>query len=153
MSDAIPEAVWKMVQNHLGYNDEEMELFKKHPRNTKVMAAAPDMAAKTIVFTVVESHGCNSQHTVGSRFFYTGDGNFLAKMAPPKVCAFILPVMTQAIYGIQELWYAGADPNKLTFNRGGCFDVGVKCGGWGHVVVEAEVMPRQEAQRLYESAE
>lgn len=30
--------------------------------------------------------------------------------------------------------------------------VGVKCGGSGHVVVEAEVMPRQEAQRLYECA-
>jgi hypothetical protein len=35
----------------------------------------------------------------------------------------------------QELIYAGVDPNEMKFTKVGCFDVGVKCGGLGHVTV------------------
>lgn len=150
--DQIPNQVWDMMQQHLGYSDEEIELFKNNPRNAKVMSTAPDMQNKTIVFEVIESQGCNSQHTVGTRFFFSGDGNLLSKMAPSKVCAFIMPVMTQAIYGIQELWYAGVDPNELCFKQAGCFDVGVRCGGWGHIKIEAKVMERQAAMVLYKNS-
>jgi hypothetical protein len=154
MSDPeVPEQVWKMVQNHLKYTDEEMALFRENPRNEKVMRTWPDMKAKTIVFEVVESTGCNSQHTVGTRFYLSGDGNLLTRMAPTKVCAYLLPLLTQGVFGMQELWYAGVDPNKLCFKRGGCFDVGVKCGGWGHVVIESKVMDRAEADRLFASTD
>ena len=63
-----------------------------------------------------------------------------------------MPVMTQCVFGIQELWYAGVDPNTLTFRRGGCFDVGVQCGGWGHIVLEASVMEKDEAAKLAEAS-
>ena len=148
--DNVPEEFWSLMKEHLGYSDEELELFKKHPRNEKVLKTALDMREKTIVFEVVESQGCNSKHTVGTRFYFSGDGNLLSKVAPSKVCAFALPIMTQAIFGIQELWYAGVDPNELCFKRGGCFDVGVRCGGWGHIVLEAKVMSRQQANDLYD---
>ena len=141
--------MWALVQQHLGYDDEEMALFRADPRNAKVLATAPEMRRKTIVFEVVESHGCNSQHQVGTCFFFTGDGNFITKMAPKRVCAFALPVMAQMIFGLQELWYAGVDPNEACFRRASCFDVGVACGGWGKVVVEAKVMDREEAERLH----
>jgi hypothetical protein len=146
----IPDEVWQMFQQHLGYSDEEFELFKRDPRNAKSLATGTDMVSKTIVFEVVESHGCNSRHGPGSRFFFSGDGNLLTKMAPSKVCAYLLPVMGQMVYGLQELWYAGIDPNELCFKRAGCFDVGVRCGGWGRVIVEARVMDRQEATGLFE---
>ena len=146
----VPDQMWQMMKEHLGYSDEEIELFKRSPRNAKVLATVPDMMRKTIVFEVVESQGCNSRHDVGTRFYFTGDGNLITKMAPPRVCAYALPVMTQAIFGIQELWYAGADPNSLSFRRGGCFDVGVQCGGWGHVVLEAKVMDREQAAKLWQ---
>jgi len=148
----IPDQVWATVQKHLGYTDEEFEQFRNDPRNAKVLAAGPDMMSKTIVFEVIESHGCNSQHRVGSRFYFSGDGNLLTKMAPSKVGAYLLPIMGQIIYGIQELWYAGVDPNDLRFKRAGCFDVGVSCGGWGHLMIEAKVMDRQEAKRLFEQS-
>jgi hypothetical protein len=32
----------------------------------------------------------------------------------------------------------------VMFNRTGCFDVGVSCGGWGHVVVEMRAEPIKE---------
>jgi hypothetical protein len=146
--DAVPEGIWSVMQERLGYTDEELELFKKDPRNAKVLATGMEMAQKTIVFEVVESHGCNSQHRVGTKFFFTGDGNLITKMSPSRVCAFVMPIMTQAIFAIHELWYAGADPNELRFKRGGCFDVGVRCGGWGHVVLEASVMDREAASQL-----
>ena len=147
----LPGQVWQMVQSHLGYDDEEMELFKANPRNAKVFAAVPMMKSKTIVMEVVESGGCNSKHTVGTRFYFSGDGNLLTAMAPSKVCAFLLPVMTQAVTAVQELWYAGLDPEAPMFHRAGCFDVGVRCGGWGHIVVDVRIVSREEAQALYDA--
>jgi len=146
----IPDQFWEVVQKRLGYSDEEMQIFREDPRNAKVLAAVPEMNSKTIVFEVIESKGCNSRHVVGTRFYFSGDGNLITKMAPSKVCAYILPILTQAIYGIQELWYAGADPNQLCFKRAGCFDVGVQCGGWGQVKVESRIMDREEAIKLFE---
>jgi uncharacterized repeat protein (TIGR04076 family) len=148
VEDAVPEEIWSMMKERLGYTDEELELFKGDPRNPRVLATGMEMAKKTIVFEVVESHGCNSQHRVGTRFFFTGDGNLITKMSPSRVCAFVMPVMSQAIFAIHELWYAGVSPNELRFRRGGCFDVGIRCGGWGHVVLEAKVMDREKASQL-----
>ena len=127
----IPEQVWELMKAHLGYTDEEIALFKENPRNSRVMARAGDMTGNTIVFEVVKSNNCNSGHQVGDRFYFSGDGNMITRMAPSKVCAYALPIMTQSIFAIQELWYAGVEPNQLCFKRGGCFDVGIHCGGWG----------------------
>jgi hypothetical protein len=30
----------------------------------------------------------------------------------------------------------------MRFNRVGCFDVGVRCGGWGHIALEIRVEDR-----------
>ena len=42
-----------------------------------------------------------------------------------------------------ELFYAGVDPNEMRLNRVGCFDVGVKCGGWGRIVLEVKMEERR----------
>ncbi len=136
-----------VLRERLGYSDQEMEAFAQNPRNARVLAVVPEMLSRTIVFDVIESHGCNSRHEVGTRFAFSGDGNLLTKHCPSKVCAFLLPVMAQAVFAMHELWYAGADPNQLCFRHGGCYDVGVKCGGWGRVVVEASVVDRSEAPK------
>mmetsp|Transcript_1018 Transcript_1018/g.782 ORF Transcript_1018/g.782 Transcript_1018/m.782 type:complete len:155 (+) Transcript_1018:64-528(+) len=152
VKNEIPEQVWEMMKKHLGYTEEEIAIFKKNPRNAKVMNTAPSMREKTIVFEVVESHGCNSQHNIGTHFFFTGDGNLITKMAPSRICAYAMPIMSSLIFGIQELWYAGINPNKLCFKRARCFDVGVRCGGWGNIILEAKVMKREEAKKLYEQS-
>jgi len=138
-----------MLKERLGYDDEELEVFKSNPRNARVIAVGPGLVSKTIVFEVVESHGCNCGHIVGTEFYFSGDGTLISKMAPPRVCVFAVPVMAQAIYGIHELIYAGVEPNALCFKRGACFDVGVRCGGWGRIVVEARVMDRAAATALW----
>ena len=72
----------------------------------------------------------------------------ISKLAPKRVCAFAMPIMTQAIFAIHEMIYAGLDPNDILFKRGGCYDVGLECGGWGRIVLEAKVLNREEAAKL-----
>jgi hypothetical protein len=52
--------------------------------------------------------------------------------------------MAPLIYTASELFYAGIDPNEMRFKRTGCGDVGVNCGGWGHIIVELRVEDRKK---------
>ncbi len=139
---AIPENVWGAIQTHLGYSDEELAAFRKNPKNEHILKCAPELMNKTIVMEVVESNGCNTQHKVGDKIYFDGAGNLLTRPSPKKVCIYLLNAATGMIFAANELFYAGVDPNEMRFNRAGCFDVGVKCGGWGRVVLECSVVDR-----------
>lgn len=138
------ERLWKVVQKRLGYTNEELEQFKQNPRNADVLAKGSNLMAKTIVLEVVESHGCNSQHKVGDKFFFDGAGNLLTELCPKKVCAYSLSSAVLMVFAANELIYAGVDPNEIRFRRAGCFDVGLQCGGWGRIVLELRVEERPQ---------
>jgi uncharacterized repeat protein (TIGR04076 family) len=139
----ISEDVWNFYQQHLGYSDEEMKKFRENPRNEDVISKASALMNKTIVVEVVDSHGCNSQHKVGDKFYFDGAGNLLTKLCPKRICFGALHSMPTSIYAAQELFYAGVDPNEMRFKRTGCVDVGVNCGGWGHIVMELRLEERK----------
>jgi uncharacterized repeat protein (TIGR04076 family) len=140
----IDEGIWKMVQEHLKYDDEEMEIFKANLRNEDVLSKTLIMLNRMIVAEVIESHGCDSGHKVGDRFYFDGRGvSLLAKLGPSKICIFALHAVALAMPAIAELTYAGIDPNQMRFKRFGCVDVGVRCGGWGHIVMEVKVEDRK----------
>lgn len=139
----ITKEIWDMMQNHLGYTDEEMKLFKADPKNEHVMAMAPALMDKTIVFEVVKSQGCNSHHKVGDKFYFDGAGNLIAKLCPKRMCVYALNIMAAPVFAMNELFYAGIDPNQMRFKRASCFDVGVHCGGWGQIVLEMRVEDRK----------
>ncbi len=139
----INEDVWNFYQQRLGYSDEEMKKFRENPRNENVISRAPALMNKTIVVEVVDSHGCNSQHKIGDKFYFDGAGNVLTKLCPKRVCFGALHSMLPLIYAAQELFYADVDPNRMLFKRAGCVDVGVDCGGWGHIVMEVRVEERK----------
>lgn len=139
----VDESFWQFMEKHLGYNDEEMKEFRENLRNTDVLAKAGELANKTVVVEVVESKGCNSQHKVGDKFIFDGAGNLLTKKNPKRICIYALAPLAQGIFAINELIYAGVDPNEIRFKRAGCFDVGVDCGGWGHIVMEVRVEERK----------
>jgi uncharacterized repeat protein (TIGR04076 family) len=120
-----------------------MALFRQNPRNKDVLLKAPELMSKTIVAEVVESHGCNSQHKVGDKFYLDGSGNLISKLCPKRMCIFALQPLLPAVFAADELLYAGVDPNQMRFNRAGCFDVGVKCGGWGRIIMEIRVEDRK----------
>ncbi|MBP7735673.1 MAG: TIGR04076 family protein [Spirochaetes bacterium] len=139
-----PEKMYEVMQKHLGYTDEEMVLFKKNPANEAVLATAPELMNKTIVFEVIESNGCNSHHKVGDRFYFDGAGNLITALNPKKVCIYALQAMLPVIFASNELMYNGVDPNRIKFNHAGCFDVGVKCGGWGRIILRYSMEDRKK---------
>jgi uncharacterized repeat protein (TIGR04076 family) len=143
----LDEKTWKTFQQYLGYNNEEMKKFRENPRNEDVLAKSPALMNKTIVVKVVDSHGCNSQHKVGDTFYFDGAGNLLTKLCPQRICIYALNSMTGLIFASNELFYAGIDPNEMRFRRAGCFDVGVQCGGWGHIVMELSVEDRDKLSK------
>lgn len=140
----VDENLWKYMQQHLGYDDEEMERFRSDPRNVDVLAKASELMNKTIIVEVVESENCNSHHRIGDQFIFDGAGNLLTKKNPKRICIHALAELPKFIFAINELIYAGADPNKIRFKRTGCFDVGVACGGWGHITMEIKIQERQK---------
>jgi len=139
----VDESMWNAIQKHFAYTDEEMEVFMENPRNMDVLAKAPLFANKTMVFEVVDAHGCNSQHKMGDKFYFDGAGNLLTKRSPDRICIYALNAASALIFAAGELLMAGVDPNELRFKRTGCFDVGVKCGGWGRIIMELKVADRQ----------
>jgi len=139
----VNEETWRFMQQHLGYTDEELEKFRSNPKNADIMSKAPDLMNKTIVAEVVASHGCASQHHVGDKFYFDGAGNLITKLNPKRICVHALSVLSGPMVVVNELFYAGVDPNEMRLNRVGCFDVGIQCGGWGHIAMEIKVEDRK----------
>jgi uncharacterized repeat protein (TIGR04076 family) len=135
---------WKIMKKRLGYSDEEMKTFRENPRNEDVLSRAPQLLNKTIVVEVVDSHGCNSQHQAGDKFYFDGAGNLLTKLCPKRICVYALNAITTQVFTANELLYAGVDPNEMRFKRAACFDVGLECGGWGRIVMELRVEDRKK---------
>lgn len=140
----VSEDQWKFMKEHLGYTDKEMKIFRQNPRNKDVLSKGESLMNKTIIAEVVDSHGCNSHHRVGDRFYFDGAGNLLTGLCPKRICIYALASVAPLIFTSNELVYAGVNPNKMRFRRTGCFDVGVQCGGWGHIVLELRVEERKK---------
>jgi len=140
----VSEDTWNFYQKHLGYTDVEMKKFRENPRNQDVISKAPALMNKTMIVEVVESHGCNSQHKVGDKFYFDGSGNLLTKLCPKRICISAMSSVAALIQASSELFYVGVDPNEMRFNRAGCSDVGVQCGGWGHIAMELRVEERKK---------
>jgi uncharacterized repeat protein (TIGR04076 family) len=138
----IDERLWRIMQRRLGYSDEEAQRFREDPRNADVLAKSAELMSKVIVLEVVHSHGCNSGHKVGDKFYFDGAGNLLTELCPQRVCGYSLGSALMMVFAANEMIYAGVDPNELRFKRAGCFDVGLDCGGWGRIVLELHVEDR-----------
>jgi len=135
---------WKFIKKRLGYDNEEMKIFRYNPRNEDVLNKAPQVQQKIIIVEVVNSHGCNSQHKVGNKFYFDGAGNLLTGQCPKKICIFALNAISTQVFSAGEFIMAGVDPNEMRFRRAACFDVGLECGGWGRIVMEMRVCDRKD---------
>ncbi|MBN1574592.1 MAG: TIGR04076 family protein [Deltaproteobacteria bacterium] len=139
----IDKETWDLIQKHLGYNDEEMKIFKENPRNEAVISKTSELIDKTIIFEVIKSEGCNSQHKVGDKFYFDGKGNLMTKLCPKRICVHALGPLSALVFTANELIYAGADPNEMRFPEVSCPDVGLECGGWGQIVMKLRVEDRK----------
>lgn len=133
---------WKFMKKRLGYSEDEINKFRENPKNKDILSKAPQLSKKMIIAEVIDSHGCNSQHKIGTKFYFDGSGNLLTDRSPAKICIYALNAITPQIFTAIELFFAGVDPNEMQFNRAACFDVGLECGGWGRIVLEIKVVDR-----------
>ena len=136
---------WKFIKERLGYTNEEMKKFRKNPRNEDVLSKAPDLLKKTIIAEVIDSHGCNSQHSVGDKFYFDAAGNILTELCPKRICVYAMNAIIPHLFTANELLHADVDPNEMRFKRAACFDVGLECGGWRRIVMEIKVEDRKKA--------
>lgn len=132
-----------IIKKNLGYTEEEMKIFLENKKNIEILEKIPNLLNKTIVIEVIESHGCNSQHLVGEKFYFDSFGNLLTKLSPKRICISALAAMDKLIFGANTLMFADQNLNKMLFNKAGCSDVGLKCGGWGNIAMEIKVIDRK----------
>ena len=133
----------KIMQKTLEFSDEEMKTLLDNPKNVQILKKAPELMKKTIIVEVIKSHGCASEHKVGDKLYFTGDGNLLTKLCPKRVCMSALNTAGGLVSNATTFMWAGQDPNEMPFKVGGCSDVGLECGGWGNIVMEVRVEDRK----------
>lgn len=131
-----------IIRRRLGLEETDFAIIRKNPKFQRLFRNAAAASRYRLVAEVVESTGCHSGHAVGQRIVFDSAGNLLTKESPERVCAFLLPNLTVLINAFFENLMNGRDPNEVMFNRTGCFDVGPRCGGWGHVRVEMRAQER-----------
>ncbi|MFX1340645.1 MAG: hypothetical protein ACFFDK_18690 [Promethearchaeota archaeon] len=131
------------LKARLEFTDDEMKTFLENPRNIEILKKAPDLVNKTIIVEVIKSHGCDSEHKVGDKFYFNGFGNLLTKLCPKRVCMSALNAAGNLVQNAVTLMWADQDPNKMPFNIAGCSDVGLECGGWGNIVMQIRVEDRK----------
>jgi uncharacterized repeat protein (TIGR04076 family) len=133
----------KNIQTLLEFTDEEMAQFKANPKNLEILKNTPNLINKTIVVEVTKSHGCASQHKVGDKFYFTGDGNLLTRLGPKRMCMSALSAAGGLVGSAVTFMWAGRDANDMPFTTAGCSDVGLQCGGWGNIVMNVRVEDRK----------
>ncbi|HUV08390.1 MAG TPA: hypothetical protein VMX75_11715 [Spirochaetia bacterium] len=132
----LDQRLWKIMQKRLGYDDDQLEIFQSNARNEEVVSKSKELFQKRFKVTIVEANGCNSRHKAGETFYLDGYGNLLKDLNPDKICIYAISAVSTLVFAAQELVYAGVDPNQMRFNRVGCIDVGLGCGGWGKIIME-----------------
>ena len=133
------EARWKALQKHLGYNDEELEILRNNPKNVKMVEKTPQFMTHKIIAEVIQSHGCHSQLHVGDKIVMNGNGQLIRDECPKNICIWALAPLSGIVNSVFERFVEHLDPNGLLFDVVHCEDVGVRCGGWGQILMKIRI--------------
>jgi uncharacterized repeat protein (TIGR04076 family) len=131
--------ILRRFQKHMGYTDEEMEIFLSDPEKVKMVTQTPEFVKCRVVAEVVESHGCHSQHRVGDRFVMTAGGQLIAEESPKRMCMFALGPVSNVLPAIYERLITKSDPNFERSQIVQCTDIGLDKGGWGKILMKVYV--------------
>jgi hypothetical protein len=126
----------EIIKKRLALEGDDLKAVLETPKYQRLFVNAIKASRYHLVAEIVSSKGCHSGHVLGQRIVFDSAGNLLTRESPDRVCAFLMPNLAVLINAFFENLINGRDPNEVMFNRTGCFDVGPKCGGWGHVQLE-----------------
>ena len=142
---AVIERRWKKVQEHLGFTDQELALFRSHPAHVKAVERARNFALMKMVIEVVEARNCAAGYKKGDRFVVDSEGLLVPAECPPKLCV-------GAIYAFKKLvdrmWQAFLDDStEVLHDTVHCPDVGVHEGGAGMATMRIIAAPKAVVQK------
>ena len=137
------ETMQENFKTHFNYTDEEMAMVASNPKYRRMLEKAPQSIMTQFIFEVDAAHGCAQQHQRGQTIVVNGDGSLACRNSPERICIYLLQALIPITFAAQEFIYAGLDPNTLKFTKVGCFDTGVRCGGFGHVSVAFKSRQKQ----------
>ena len=126
---------WEKFQKNLGYTDDEIAIFKADPKKRAAAEALPEANRKTIVATVVASHGCAAGFKNGDVIEVSAAG--VVKSC--NVCIYAVAPMTIHAAMEHDRIASGLDPNDMWFDHFSCQDAGFCNGSWGQVSFKVEV--------------
>jgi hypothetical protein len=126
----------EIIRKKLKLNSDEWSLLEQNPKFQRLFKNSVQASKYRLVAEVIDSKGCHSGHDVGQKLFFDSTGNLITKENPDRVCSFLMPNLAALINVFFENLMNGRDPNEVMFNTTGCYDTGLSCGGWGHVVVK-----------------
>jgi uncharacterized repeat protein (TIGR04076 family) len=133
------EEILKRFQKHMGYSDEEMEIFLSDPEKVKMVTETPDFVKTRIVAEVIDSHGCHAGHRVGDKFVLTAGGYLISEECPKNMCLSALAPISRIVPAIYDRLISKSDPNFERSNVVQCSDIGLDKGGWGKVLMKVYV--------------
>jgi len=133
------QEIWRLFQNHMGYTDAEMEIFRSDPLKVKMVTETPEFVKCRVIAEVTESHGCHAQHQVGDRFVMTPGGMLLTEESPKGICVSALAAVNKTMPAIYERLISKSDPNFERVDIVDCPDVGLDKGGWGKIFMKVYV--------------
>jgi len=135
------EQILKRLQKHMGYTDQEMEIFKSDPKKMKMVTETPEFVKMRLVAEVIESHGCHAQHRVGDKFILTPGGQIVAEQCPRRMCLGALAPINSLIPMIYDRLLSQSDPHFERSNIIQCTDIGLDKGGWGKILMKVYLEP------------
>ena len=131
-----PEEILKRLQKHMGYTDEEMEIFKADPQKMKMVTETPGFVKSRVIIEVIESQGCHAQHKVGDRFVMTPGGQLIAEECPKRMCISALAPVSHILPAIYDRLISKSDPDFERSTVVQCTDIGLDKGGWGKILMK-----------------
>lgn len=130
---------WKAFQKHLGYTDEELEVFKSDPKRSASAQKlfSKDISKKDLVVEVVESHGCGAGLKPGDKLVFRALAILDLKRSCPNWCAHAMGPIPGIATLVQDRYVSGLDMNNMVYDHFSCSDVGPMRHGWGQVIMRA----------------
>jgi hypothetical protein len=135
---------WAEFQQEMGYDDEELAIFRANKKAMRLLEQVAQMAAWDIIAEVMDAPGC-ANHKPGDKIILSPLGLLRASEGPELICVHALPPLSTAVAVIQERLCSGLEPEPYMFDRLSCLDAGVRCGGWGQAFFKIYPVRRQTA--------
>lgn len=136
------EKRWKRVQEHLGFTDEEMAIYRSYPNHVKAMERAPLFATHKMMIEVIEAHNCAAGYKVGDKFVVDAEGYLIPEECPSRLCVAAIFAFKPLVDRIWQAFYNNS--TEILHDTVHCPDVGVRRGGAGEVTMRVRVVPKDD---------